>query len=323
MRRLNVRLIAAGLLMLVAAAASGQEMVAVTLKPIAEVKGETIRVADVATVRSAQPEVATLIGNISLGDAPAINASKKVGADEVRAALGTLPLDMSRITVEGPERVTVSRAGQAISPEDLRTAVRDHIIEHTGLAAEDIVLEFVTVPSAFAVACGEASYSVVPVANKPYSGYQAFSVCVRVDGVDAETRRVSVKIRLFRTVMVLARRIGRDEVITDEHVTAERREVTNSVGSYYTSSADVVGKRATRSINAGVLLTDVMVGKPLAVRRNDSVTLRARRGAVRVRTKCIALKDACVGESVDVMNNDSKKVIRARVVGPNLVELEL
>jgi flagella basal body P-ring formation protein FlgA len=323
MKRLSLRVIAAAVLMLVAAAASAQETVAVTLKHVAEIKGETVRVADLATVRAALPEVATLIGNVTVTDAPAINTSTKISADEVRAALRALPLDMNRITIEGPERVMVSRAGQAITPENLKTAVRDHVIERTGLAAKDIVLEFVTVPRAFAVACGEVTYSVVPAANKPYSGYQAFSVCVRVDGIEAETRRVSVKIRLFRTVAVLARRVGRDEVITAEHITLERREVTNSVGSYFTRSADVVGKRATRTISAGVLLTDVMVGKPLAVRRNDSVTLRARRGAVRVQTKCIALKDACVGESVDVMNTDSKKVIRARVVAPNLVELEL
>ena len=163
----------------------------------------------------------------------------------------------------------------------------------------------------------------MPVSNTRYSGYQAFSVCARVDGIEAETVRVTVKIRLFREVAVAARRLVRDEVIDDEHVSLERREVTSSVGSYYTSLADVVGKRSTRSVSAGVLLTDVMVGDPLAVRRNDYVTAHARYGAVRVRTKCIAMADGCVDEHIDVMNSDSKKIMRARVVAPGVVELEL
>lgn len=323
MKRLRLRAIAAALPAIVAGAAFAQAPVTITLKDVAEVKGETILIADVARVRAAMPEVAKLIANVTVADAPEINTSKKVTADEVRAGLAKLPLDLSRIAIEGAQSVAVSRAGQTITPENLKAAVRRHVIEHTGLPAEDVVCEFVRTPRAFAVACGEVTYSVVPVSNKPYSGYQAFSVCVRTDGIETETRRVAVKIRLFRSVVVVRRRIARDEVIRGEYIRLERREVTTSVGNYFTRSADVVGKRATRSVSAGVLLTDVMVGKPLAVRRNDCVTLCARRGAVRVRTKCIALKDACVGESVDVMNTDSKKVIRARVVAPNLVELEL
>lgn len=144
-----------------------------------------------------------------------------------------------------------------------------------------------------------------------------------MDGAEAASARVAVKIRVFQSVVVTQRRLSRDEAIGAEDVTLERREVTSSLGSYFTRTGDAVGKRATRSVGAGVVLTDVMVGQPLAVRRNDSVTLVARRGAVRVRTTGIALADACLGENVDVMNSDSKKVIRARVVGQNLVELSL
>jgi len=323
MKQLKFRAIAAVLAVAVAGAAFAGTSVTITLRDIAEVEGDTVLVADVAEVRAEMAEVAKLIAALPVASAPAINASMKVTANDVRAGLAKLPLDMSCITIGGAQRVMVSRAGQTISPDDLKAAVRAHVLEHTGLSADDVVCEFVGTVRSFAVTCGEVTYSVVPVANKPYSGYQAFTVCVRVDGVEAVSTRVPVKIRVFRCVAVSRRRLARDEAIDAEHVTLERREVTASVGNYFTRASDVAGKRATRSVSAGVVLTDVMVGEPLAVRRNDYVTLVGRRGAVRVRTKCIALKDACVGESVDVMNKDSKKVIRARVVGPNLVELNL
>jgi len=255
--------------------------------------------------------------------APAVGAAAKLTAADVRAGLAELPLDMSCITIAGAPSVIVTRAGQMIAPEDFRAAVRRHIVRHTGLPTEDVVCDFVRTPRAFAVACGEVTYLVVPVSNKPYSGYHAFSVRVRVNGVEAATERVDVNIRLFQPVVVAQRRLGRDNVITEKDLRIERREVTASVGSSFTRFADVVGKRATRSVTAGTVVTDVMIASPLAVRRNDYVTLVGRHGAVRVTTKCIVLKDACVGETVDVMNKDSKKVIRARVVGPDLVELTL
>ena len=323
MNRLSLGAIAAALVLAGVHAAVAQAPLTVTLDELAEVKGDTITVGHVARVQTAVPELGRVISDLVVTDAPEVNATKTVTADEVRTALATLPLDMERVTVGGAERIRVTRSGQRIGPEELRRAVRDHVLEQTGLSAEDIICDFVQVPTAFAIPTGEVTYTVVPLSNKRYSGYQAFSVCVRIDGIDAAAKRVSVKIRQFRPVVVAQRRIGRDEVIGEEQIKLERREVTNSIGNFFTHTADVVGKRAMRSVSAGVLLTDVMVGKPLAVRRNDYVTLRARYGAVTVRTKCIALKDACVGESVDVMNKDSKKIIRARVVAPNLVELDL
>ena len=311
------------LVLLLITASLAQAPVTVRLKDVAEVKGDTVTVGDVAQVSAAAPEVAELIAGVAVTEAPEINASKKLSAGDVRAALGKLPLDMSRITIEGPDQVLVTRSGQPIAPEDLKRAVHDYVVEQTGLPDEDLILEFVRVPRSLAVPVGDVAYSVVPVGNSRLAGYQAFSVGLRIAGVEAVTERVSVKIRLFRLVVVLERRVGQDEVINAEDVKLERREVTGTVGSYYLATEDVVGKRATRSLSAGTLLTDVMVGQPLAVRRNDYVTLQARKGAVRVRTKGIALGDACVGESVDVMNKDSKKVIRARVVALNVVELEL
>jgi flagella basal body P-ring formation protein FlgA len=322
MRRLSLTAIAAVLLVLVATAAAAQSAVTIRLKDLAEVKGDTILVSHLAQVEAAVPEMAAVIGDLRVADAPAINSTATITAAQVRTALDALALDMSRVSFEGPERVRVSRTGRIVTAEALKSAVREHVVERTGVTGEDLILEFIRVPNAFAVAEGELTYTIVPVSNNRYSGYQVFSVCARVDGIETETVRVTVKIRIFREVAVTVRRLMRDEVIADEHVRLERREVTSSVGSYYMSLAVVVGKRATRSVSAGVVLTDVMVGDPLAVRRDD-VTARARDGAVRVRTKCIALADGCVGESIDVMNNDSKKVIRARVVAPSVVELEL
>jgi flagella basal body P-ring formation protein FlgA len=313
----------AALVILLTTAALAQTPVTLRLKDTVEVKGETVTIADVAQVSAAMPEVAKLIAGVTVAEVPQINASIKLSGDDVRAALGKLPLDMSRITIEGAEWVVVSRAGQQITPEDLKRAVHDYVVEQTGLPDDDLILEFVRVPQSFAVPVGDATYTVVPVGNSRLAGYQAFSVALRIDGIETVTERVTVKIRLFRPVVVLERRVGQDEVIGAEHVKLERREVTGTVGSYYLATEDAVGKRATRSLSAGMLLTDVMVGQPLAVRRNDYVTLRARKGAVRVRTKCLALADACVGESIDVMNKDSNKVIRARVVAPDEVELEL
>ncbi len=323
MNRLSLGAIAAALVLAGVQAAAAQAPLSVTLNDLAEVKGDTITVGHVARVETAVPELGRMISDLVVAEAPEVNATKVVTADEVRAALATLPLDMERVAIGGAEHVSVTRSGQRIGPAELSSAVRDHVLEQTGLSVEDVICDFVQVPTAFAIPTGEVTYTVVPLSNKRYAGYQAFSVCVRIDGIDVATKRVSVKIRLFRSVVVTQRRIGRDEVIEDEQIKLERREVTNSIGNYFTRTADAAGKRAMRSVSAGVLLTDVMVGEPLAVRRNDYVTLRARYGAVTVRTKCIALKDACVGESVDVMNKDSKKIIRARVVAPSLVQIEL
>jgi flagella basal body P-ring formation protein FlgA len=64
------------------------------------------------------------------------------------------------------------------------------------------------------------------------------------------------------------------------------------------------------------------VGQPYAVRKGDRVTIEARRGRLLIQTTGITKAVGQIGQVVTVTNQDSGRDIRAKVVGPGVVQVE-
>lgn len=82
----------------------------------------------------------------------------------------------------------------------------------------------------------------------------------------------------------------------------------------------IIGKQARISMYQGrpIRLSDV--GPPTVVERNQIVTMTFRRGALSLRTEGRALDPGGVGDSVRVLNLDSRRTIFATVIGSGHVE---
>jgi flagella basal body P-ring formation protein FlgA len=85
--------------------------------------------------------------------------------------------------------------------------------------------------------------------------------------------------------------------------------------------AAIEGGVAARDIAAGAPIERADVRFAVLVRSGSSVTLRVSVGAVRAATEATALQSGAAGDVVMVMNRETRKRIRARVVGPSEVEV--
>ncbi|MEM9600902.1 MAG: flagellar basal body P-ring formation chaperone FlgA [Pseudomonadota bacterium] len=84
---------------------------------------------------------------------------------------------------------------------------------------------------------------------------------------------------------------------------------------------DYVGLELTRSVRAGAVLTLRHVREPLLVKRNETVTLVFRQGALSMETTGRALAEGGEGARIAVMNSASRKRIIGRIIGPGTVEV--
>lgn len=78
----------------------------------------------------------------------------------------------------------------------------------------------------------------------------------------------------------------------------------------------VIGQAAKRPLRAGAAVQARDLGAAIAVRRNETISVAYEAPGVSLLLQGKALKDAAVGESVQVLNPQSKKVIEAVVAGP-------
>jgi len=78
----------------------------------------------------------------------------------------------------------------------------------------------------------------------------------------------------------------------------------------------VIGMSARRPLRAGAPVMSRDVSAPVVVRRDEAVSVAFASGGIVLTLQGKALKDAAVGESVQVLNPQSKKVIEAVAAGP-------
>src|SRR5699024_8543255 len=162
----------------------------------------------------------------------------------------------------------------------------------------------------------------LPSCDRPLSTFAATaaaaggnqSVGVRCEGSRNWTIYVPVKVSRRARVVVLARTVQRDTLLTPEHLDMVTRDVAGLSSGFFTQAEELVGHRVKRSAAAGTVLTPVLVHRPPLIERGDRVTLASGSSAVAVSAPAEALGAGRRGERLRVRNLSSGKVIEAVVV---------
>lgn len=83
----------------------------------------------------------------------------------------------------------------------------------------------------------------------------------------------------------------------------------------------MVGKEVRRAIYVGRVVSERDLGPPTLIRRNDVVTMVYRSGSLGLRTQGRSLGSGGMGETIEMLNLDTRMKVRATVTGPNQVEV--
>jgi flagella basal body P-ring formation protein FlgA len=128
-----------------------------------------------------------------------------------------------------------------------------------------------------------------------------------------------VRARISAPVLVTAAPVNSGEVLTDAHVTLERRDITNVADALGAPEA-ALGQTSRRSLRAGELLRASQLSAAVLVKRGDAVTMVARMEGIEVTTAGQALDAGAQGAMIRVRNAASGQIVRMRVIGAGVVE---
>ncbi len=134
---------------------------------------------------------------------------------------------------------------------------------------------------------------------------------------------VPAQVSLYREVVILVRPLKREEVIGLGDIGMVEKDVGTLGRGYLTDPEQALGRKVTRTLQADLVLTPNVLQLADAVHRGDQVMIIARSGNISVRMPGEALANGVLGEQISVRNAGSKRVIRARIIGPGQVEAEL
>jgi flagella basal body P-ring formation protein FlgA len=150
-------------------------------------------------------------------------------------------------------------------------------------------------------------------------------VTVRVgcDGSTPWTVFVPAQVRIFQPVAVLKTPLKRDSLIGPGDIAMIEQDIGLLGRGYITDPAQAIGKKLTRALQADQVLTPAQLQQAESVRRGDQVVIAARGSGINVRMQGEALSGGTLGQQINVRNLSSQRVVRARVISPGQVEVEM
>ena len=123
--------------------------------------------------------------------------------------------------------------------------------------------------------------------------------------------------------VVAVRSLPRDHVLGAEDLVTEERDVSRLPRGYVADASRLLGRRLSRPVTSGSVLTPSMIEEQTIVRRGQSVTLVVRNGGFNVAMAGTALADGVQGERIRVRNEASDRVVEGLVRSSQQVEVLL
>lgn len=134
---------------------------------------------------------------------------------------------------------------------------------------------------------------------------------------------VPVNIRLYEPVVVSRVTLPRGSLISADQVILKEMDTSELNYSFFRKTEQVVGTETTRSIQANSVIFANMIQAADAIRKGDSVIIKAQIGNLSVRIKGEAIQSGAIGEQIQVRNIQSKRIIKAIVTGPGNVTVPM
>ncbi len=222
----------------------------------------------------------------------------------------------------GLNEITISRASRTVTLADLERAVAETAQRHLGLGrVDDISVRFDRDVRALQIE--PDARGAARIAQFFYDSVtHRFEGIVEVPGsltLRKHPLRVSGTVTETAEVVVLARNVARGEMLRDTDILIERLPRGEIAADAHAKPKQVIGQAARRALRAGSALRPADLMKPDLVARNDSVTIIFEVPGITLTARGKALSAGAEGDTVDVLNPHSKRILQAIVRGPGTV----
>ena len=133
-----------------------------------------------------------------------------------------------------------------------------------------------------------------------------------------KTFGVSVRVKIFKNVLVATSNIPFNQEINSSNSSLERVDITKCLANY--STKDLNGTIAKRNIIKGSIITSDYIKEKSAVFKNSLVDIKflSSKG-LEIKLQGIALKEGAIGDTILVKSDKYNKVYNAKVKSSNEV----
>ncbi|OQX20175.1 MAG: flagella basal body P-ring formation protein FlgA [Desulfobulbaceae bacterium A2] len=236
--------------------------------------------------------------------------------------LQSLALASSPVQEETASPVEMTAAAESIGPERMRAMVEDYLHSQRQRLPREAEIRFTPerLPQACALPPGEVVWEVLPASPTVFNS-SSFSLIARINGRAVCNLVVRGRVEAMAPVAVAVRTLQRGEAVGAGDIRLSRQDLLRQRQPFL-QAADLIGRLATRTLAAGVVIEARDVAAPPVVKKGEVVKLITGSDSFQLSTMALATADGADDAVILVRNLNSNKVIHARVSGPGLVTVE-
>lgn len=146
------------------------------------------------------------------------------------------------------------------------------------------------------------------------------NVQVSCSAGSAWTILVPAQAKVYRSVAVAGRNLQRGDLVSAADLSSEIKDVGDLRIGFALAPEAIIGKEIKFAVNKGETFRNSALDAPLVIKRGDTVSMESNAGGISVKTSATAVSDGRVGQQIRVKNNQSARVINARVVEAGKVQ---
>ncbi len=297
-----------------ACAQSQQDAAGPVLRASVTVTSDIVRIGDVVENAGAAAQIA-IFRAPDLGTTGAVPVAQVLATLRAHQVIGVNARDL--------REVAVTRAARTLLAKDIERQITRVLERRNGLGdAANLAVTFdrelrdLNLDTANS---GELSASAIRF--DPRSGRFDITFDIQNDDTYSPTR-----LRFTGTAVetveaaVLTRSVERNDILKASDIAIERRPKTEA-GSDAALRERAVGLQMRRQMRAGQVIKMVDLGKPDLVTRDQNITLIYDAPGVHLTGRGKAMDSGTLGDTVNVMNTQSKRVVQGTVTGPGQVAI--
>lgn len=134
---------------------------------------------------------------------------------------------------------------------------------------------------------------------------------------------ITSKFNVYGNVVYAATTIPRAHTIQLSDLEIKEEAINSHYYASFNSADSVKGMIAKRSIRQGSVIQANLLQAPKLVKRGDDVVIVASSDSIMIRMRGTAMQDGELGQQINVRNNQSARIVRARVSEAGLVNVTL
>lgn len=206
--------------------------------------------------------------------------------------------------------------------EMLMQKIRQHIDNNMLHPAENVRIEFLSKMPKVDILSGKITYGIESRTSEEYIGDTSFNVRIFANGIFLKEESVRVRIEVLREFVVSLDSIARDNVLSADNVTVQRKWVRRIPMNAVSSLDEAIGKTIIVSVRPNAQITRSMLKSVMPVKKGKMVQVLLDNGVMKMIMRGMAEEDGAEDSMVKVRNINSNKIIYARVVGQGIVQVD-